>query len=560
MRLLSTIRMTSRSISTVLLPTWCAGKHLVGFIVLSMLSWPCLAVSLSADGAGQVNLIPFYTTRAGHVTSLTVTNQNRLHSKVVRVRFREALMGAPVLDLNVFLAPRDVWSASISDSGSGARLSSTDASCTVPTLPAAGVDFVNAYYGGLIAGTLDDGRGSTLDRTREGYVEVFEMGVVADGADPASSPATVTGLSVASTILRARNPATRNCGVLQIANPFPQSGDLLAPAGDLSSNAILIHLESGSEYVIPASGLQRFFVPVDRTADLYTEPGSLKPDLASVTPARSDVPNPSPEGPPILTVPDWIAAGGEAIDAVSAVLMKPAVMVPHDLSAALQSEIVLVLPAFYDYFKRRPTGSPAPYVARAPLAPGAFATGGVPAAGSSCMTLQAEPATRDGAGVNGLIIQIGPRQFPAPNLPINACSAVVRIVPTVDAASPSQFTLLGSGPAVSGLTLPTATLGLNHHEQGWIALHASKRPGVAAATSSGITVESMDDAANGMVVSSISLLPEGGLGNIAPVHTDGLARRYRGLPMFGFSAIRAVAGGQGYGGAFAAQGRPVPLP
>lgn len=532
----------------------------VAALVAGCLAGPCEAVSLSTDATGQVNLIPFYSTRAGHVTSFTVTNQNRLHSKVVKVRFREALMGTPVLDLNVFLAPRDVWSASISDSGNGARLSSTDASCTVPTLPAAGVDFVNYYYSGQIAGTFDDGRGRTLDRTREGYVEVIEMGVVADGADAAASPATATGLSVASTMLQSPNPSNRNCGALQRVNPFPQASDLLAPSGELSASAILIQIESGAEYVIPVTALQRFFVPADRTADLYTQAGSLKPDLASVSPARSDVPNPALDGPPMLTVADWIAAGGEAIDAVSAVLMKPALMVPHDLSAGgLQSAIVQVLPTFYGYVKRLP-GFIIDFGSRAPFARTAFAPSGLPGAGEGCMTLQAEPSTRDGAGILGPSIGFATRPSPAPNLPINACSAVVRIDLAADDASVLTASLLGSGPAMSTLKLPPTSQVPNRFNQGWIALHAGSAPGNAAANTSGITVQTIDHAVYGVVVSGISLKQEGGLGNLAPVHTDGVARRYRGLPMLGFSIIRAVAGGQGYGGAFAAQGMPAPQP
>ena len=75
------------------------------------------AVNLSNDNTGEVLLFPYYTTRNGFATSLSVVNTNTFHTKTVKVRMREGRNGAAVFDVNVWLPPRDVWTASIVDNG-----------------------------------------------------------------------------------------------------------------------------------------------------------------------------------------------------------------------------------------------------------------------------------------------------------------------------------------------------------------------------------------------------------------------------------------------------------
>jgi hypothetical protein len=76
-----------------------------------------------------------------------------------------------------------VWTAAvipspvISGSVGGGRMITFDHSCTVPPISTSQggpgfVDFVNYAY----TGTADDKGGALLDRTREGYVEIIEMG------------------------------------------------------------------------------------------------------------------------------------------------------------------------------------------------------------------------------------------------------------------------------------------------------------------------------------------------------------------------------------------------
>ncbi len=93
--------------------------------------------------------------------------------KAVKVRFLEGKDSREVLDFNLFLSAYDVWTAGIipdrhPDAG---ELITFDKSCTIPPIPAGGKDFVNFAY----VGSAADGADQSLDRTREGYVEIIEM-------------------------------------------------------------------------------------------------------------------------------------------------------------------------------------------------------------------------------------------------------------------------------------------------------------------------------------------------------------------------------------------------
>jgi len=135
------------------------------------------AVNLNPDGLGQVLLYPYYTTRIdpapiisgaaiGTYNSLLYVVNSTTSVKAVKVRFLEGKDSREVLDFNLFLSPRDVWTAAIlPDTTTGAgMIITTDKSCTVPAIPSGGKDFVNFAY----VGSAADGADPSLDRTREG--------------------------------------------------------------------------------------------------------------------------------------------------------------------------------------------------------------------------------------------------------------------------------------------------------------------------------------------------------------------------------------------------------
>ncbi len=135
-----------------------------------------IAVHINTDGAGQVTLLPYYTVNNDFITNLTVTNTTGLF-KAVKVRFHESRFGYDVLDLNIYLSPYDVWNATLRlNAATGLpNLITEDESCSYPEKARlqAGIDFTNSY-------TLT----TDWDLT-EGYVEIIEMGVIADGPAPA---------------------------------------------------------------------------------------------------------------------------------------------------------------------------------------------------------------------------------------------------------------------------------------------------------------------------------------------------------------------------------------
>jgi hypothetical protein len=117
--------------------------------------------------------------------------------------------------------------------GAGAKLWTNDTSCTVPAIPATGVAFRNFEY----QGDAPAFRG--VDRTREGYVEIIEMGVV-HGA-------------LGSAAIHDANGVPANCGLLRQAW---QSGgtwavsptnSVTAPSGGLYGYGVLINVGEGTE-------------------------------------------------------------------------------------------------------------------------------------------------------------------------------------------------------------------------------------------------------------------------------------------------------------------------
>jgi len=527
---------------------------------------PAHAVHLSPDDTGQVILVPYYSVRNGFVTSLTVVNRNMEHSKVVKVRFREGMIGAAVLDLNLFLAPRDVWSASIADDGSGARLTTVDRSCTNPEVPGSGTAFSNRYYTGQVAGTFDDGGGASLDRTREGYVEIIEMGVIADGSDAMTTPPTATGSMVSAAITSRSTGVPADCGAVQTSNLFAGQGDLRAPAGGLSTSAILIQSNTGSEFVIPPTALQRFFVSDNPADDLYAEPGSTMPDLTSVRPARSDVWTSNRDEPSVVTVNDWVAAGGQPIDAVSAVLIKSDLAAEYDVSGGqIRSEMVFTMPTMRYYVMPEGSAPSTFFVARSPFSE-AFKSptnGQTQNDSRACNTIQplaSDRATAPYATLTGVQFPTPPSGIPDGRAAI--CRATSRLVIVPNGSTYTAQSVLGSDPTITAIVLPANGLlgAAPQYSAGWLALLPTTKSAAAAAPGPGQFAENGANAVSTRPVLVRSLLGTGGLANIAPLHSDGKTRRYRGLPIIGFTAIQAVVAGQGYGGGFKLQGGADPAP
>lgn len=126
-------------------------------------------LSLNGNGAGNILLVPYFSTQGGNATLLSISNTDTVNGKAVKVRFRGAANSDDLYDFQVLLSPGDVWTASVSqDATTGiSSLSTTDATCTLPT---------------SVNGTFQTGRvqqfstaSSIANQTREGYIEILNM-------------------------------------------------------------------------------------------------------------------------------------------------------------------------------------------------------------------------------------------------------------------------------------------------------------------------------------------------------------------------------------------------
>lgn len=234
------------------------------------------AVYMSPNRTGQVLVYPYYTVQSAQGnnwnTYISVVNTTTL-AKAVKVRILEGKTSAEVLDFNLFLSPNDVWTAAIVPSDatatSPARIITADRSCTRPAIPAAGEPFRNFQY--AVAGSGDALPGTDLARTREGYLEMLEMGTL--------SGATATAVTHNS----AGVPA--NCGVVQAPGfTTVPVGQINPPRGGLKGTGTLINVNSGRDAGYKADALDAW-----RNAAIYTDSGFVTPNLSDTVPATSVV-------------------------------------------------------------------------------------------------------------------------------------------------------------------------------------------------------------------------------------------------------------------------------
>ena len=279
------------------------------------------AVNLNPNGLGQVLIYPYYTVNsdaAGNAyNSLLSVVNTTTSAKAIKVRFLEGKNSREVLDFNVFLSKKDVWTAAIIPSSSGGgRIVSFDKSCTIPdnTLLAAGVDFVNFAY----TGSQDDKGGSGLDRTKEGYVEIIEM-------------ATFPTYSCTSIQVTHVGGVPFDCAGLSDAGA---SADQRSASGGLFGGMSIINVGSGRDVTEDAIALQRF-----NRGPLYTPAGSILPNLADVAPKVSVTLGVEPRFASDLGVyaSKWPTPQYNPADPVSAVLMHNAVMNEYVLDPGTKS-------------------------------------------------------------------------------------------------------------------------------------------------------------------------------------------------------------------------------
>jgi hypothetical protein len=357
------------------------------------------ALNINPDGLGEVLVYPYYTVNKGNQTLISVVNTTD-RVKAVKVRFLEGRNSREVLDFNLYLSPRDVWVGALTAAGGRdaptgpARLTTQDTSCTVPAIPEGGVDFRNFEFVDLSAAggaNRQDHPNSlaavyqSLDRTREGYVEIIEMGMLQTGTGPLQLAEEATHVRVNATIgTVAARPA--NCAALvnawtpgaagetwvstadPTANPLPNVRNIDPPTGGLYGGAAIVDVANGTMVAYNADAIDGFYDP-DATANqlirgaLHTNPGSVEPSLAAcnndaVAPGRCVV-NLFRQGQ--LLRLDFAADGaGESWDAISALYMNESIFNEYvtETGIASRSEWVITFPTKEFYVNQSPVRRP----------------------------------------------------------------------------------------------------------------------------------------------------------------------------------------------------------
>lgn len=256
------------------------------------------AVYINGDGLGQVLIYPYYTVRGGNNTLLSVVNTTDL-PKAVKVRFLEGKNSQEVLDFNLFLSPKDVWTAAVVATSDGAAVVTADKSCTNPKIPTAGQPFRNYAY-------LNDAAPlTTLDRTREGYVEMLEMATFA------------TTSALGKDVIHSNGvPACKLVNDTSVTSTAVRS-TLSLPSGGLFGSGTLLNVLGGASTGYDATALDGWYGPAGGAGGNITSSGDTQPNLGTGNTRVSVVSNNGN-----VYVANWsFGLGGDAFDAVSATMM-----------------------------------------------------------------------------------------------------------------------------------------------------------------------------------------------------------------------------------------------
>jgi len=294
-------------------------KVLSAAVLAAMSVGSAQAVNLSQTGTGEVMILPYYTVQGGEETVFSIVNTTD-ETKAVKVRFHEAMNSREVLDFNLYLSPYDVWTAKVSDSTrtTGAMITTGDLSCTVPAIPAEGVDFRTFAFDGSMTDSPQDGGPTGYERTREGYLELIEMGIWANDGDA------VLPWGVGAPDSTHISGVPENCGTLRASwsegGLWTMNGneDVGAPTGGLFAAGAVINVGVGTEVGVESTTLEAF-----SNVAMHTAPGNLAPNLSNASPAES-----------VVMLNDGVSDGAQVYedawlygeDAVTAVLQADVVM------------------------------------------------------------------------------------------------------------------------------------------------------------------------------------------------------------------------------------------
>jgi hypothetical protein len=257
------------------------------------------AMEVNAGGIGHQLVFPYFSAQGDNATLLSITNTDTVNGKLVKVRFRGAANSDDLYDFQVLLSPGDIWTAAVSkDATTGlAQLATSDKSCTLPAS-------VNSTFN---TNRLDPS--ATADAkangTREGYVEVINMGDIPPLASTLSADVAATRLF--KTVKHVAGVAPCAAAVLQeklgekLGTKTADSlGELTAPTGGLTGDWILLNQVntaawSGSATALKATAATQvvFWPQKDGAVDITAGTQTADPLLTKgvVTAQNFDLPD-----------------------------------------------------------------------------------------------------------------------------------------------------------------------------------------------------------------------------------------------------------------------------
>ncbi len=340
------------------------------------------AVNLNPDGLGQVMVYPFYTVNGNNQTLMTVVNTTD-QVKAVKVRFLESKDSRETLDFNLYLSPFDVWTGVVldpeGDDSGPAAVATDDTTCTVPYLfgdataqdgvidrSAIGLPDLPFKNFSTLRFNEFVGVDNSAERSREGHIEVIEMGVVDETDDTRATGYESAAIHVGGVPSNcgALVDAWRSVGATNFWAQAPSGGaddatgpdlDVTMPTGGLFGSASIVNVGRGFLAGYNADAIAGFYTPAAIVGDddqtLHNNPGSELPTLnqaqtgATADPVQSIV----FDNGRIVTS-QWgtttSTTNAGRIDAVSAVYMHNAVYNEYaiDTLAAGATEWVMTFP------------------------------------------------------------------------------------------------------------------------------------------------------------------------------------------------------------------------
>ena len=329
---------------------------LLGGGAMMGVSTPVEAVNIANDGLGEAMVFPYYTTRAGWSTFFNITNTSAEHTVIMKVRWREAVNSRDARDFNVILSPNDVWTAATVPGTGGAKMVTSDNSCTLPQLPAdgslTGIPFTNGAYVGVNA----DGGDDRLDRTREGYFEVFQMGTIVNATATGWTGQVARGALHNSVGNNQARPA--NCNVVRTRLNEALAGtdglditDLDEPLNLLKGRAVLINSGDGV-----AAGYDPLTLANFANTQIYNNPESPLPNLGNTAPQLGTIFNDTTNAVETFAVVNSVA------DPVSGLISRSGLINDYNFATGSETDWVVTLPTknFYVDAKQNALDNQAP--------------------------------------------------------------------------------------------------------------------------------------------------------------------------------------------------------